>query len=423
MERETTDLEYKEKYTPAFLKTVSAFANYCDGRIVFGVSDDGVIVGVHDPKTLCLDIENSINDSIDPRPDYRLTVDDKKKTVTLWVSEGMGKPYCYRNKAYKRNDSATVPVDRIEFSRLILEGQNQSYEQLQTPEKSLTFHLLESELRDKLNINEFDADTLKTLELSDRYTNLNNAAALLADINNYNIIDIIRFGESIDEISERIELNNISVLHAYEEAIHVFTRYYKIEKIVGARREQIEWIPEKAYREAVANSIVHRVWDTRGSIQIGMYKDRIEITSPGGLPSNISKEEYLRGRVSVLRNPILAGVFARLGIIEKFGTGIRRIKECYKDCVAKPVFEIYDNSISLILPVTTAVISLDSQETEIAKILSPNKIMSRGEIEDISGMERTKIIRILNRLIKNGTVEKIGVGRGTKYLLGKNIIE
>lgn len=419
MNRETRNLEYKESMSSSFLKTVSAYANYCDGRIIFGISDSGDVIGVPDPQALCLDIENSINDNIDPRPDFRLTVDTKRRTVTLFVYEGVNKPYCYKNIAYKRSDSASIAVDRLEFSRLILEGENKTYEQLNTTESNLSFHLLESELKEKLNISEFDEDTLKTLELCDGKGAANNAAALLADQNHYGIFDIVRFGESIDEISERIVLENISILAAYEEAITAFARYYQKERISGARRERIELIPEKAYREALANSLVHRTWDVAQNIQIGMFKDRIEITSPGGLPSNLSREEFLRGRVSVLRNPIIASVFARLGIIEKFGTGIRRINECYRDMTVKPTFEVYDHSISLTLPVVHAAASLDTQEKKIADFLFPNKVMTRGELETVSGMERTKVIRILNRLIENQTVEKIGTGRGTRYMLKK----
>ena len=61
-----------------------------------------------------------------------------------------------------------------------------------------------------------------------------------------------------------------------------------------------------------------------------MYEDRIEINSPGGLPEGIPTDEYLYGNISVLRNPIIAGVFYRLDIIEKFGTGITRIKKNMK---------------------------------------------------------------------------------------------
>lgn len=71
-----------------------------------------------------------------------------------------------------------------------------------------------------------------------------------------------------------------------------------------------------------------------------MYEDQIEISSPGGLPAGVSKEEYLYGNISVLRNPIIAGVFDRLNIIEKFGTGIARINEEYLHSMAKPLFDV-----------------------------------------------------------------------------------
>ena len=65
-----------------------------------------------------------------------------------------------------------------------------------------------------------------------------------------------------------------------------------------------------------------------------MFNDHIEVVSPGGLPTGISEEEYLVDTVSVRRNPILANVFYRLGIIEAFGTGIRRIKNAMKTAQA-----------------------------------------------------------------------------------------
>ena len=71
-----------------------------------------------------------------------------------------------------------------------------------------------------------------------------------------------------------------------------------------------------------------------------MYEDRIEINSPGGLPAGISSEEYLFGNISVLRNPIIAGVFYRLNIIEKFWTGIARINEEYGQSIPNPNFDV-----------------------------------------------------------------------------------
>ncbi len=86
--KESRQLEFKENITNTFLKTVSAYANYSGGEIVFGVSDNGDIKGIDNPVSACLDIENRINDSINPVPDYRLEVDEAKSVIRLIVQEG-----------------------------------------------------------------------------------------------------------------------------------------------------------------------------------------------------------------------------------------------------------------------------------------------------------------------------------------------
>ena len=79
----------KEKLSSTFLKTVSAYANYGDGVIEFGITDEGSVVGVDDINKTCLTIENKINDSISPVPDYSITVDEERGVVSLKVFEGI----------------------------------------------------------------------------------------------------------------------------------------------------------------------------------------------------------------------------------------------------------------------------------------------------------------------------------------------
>ena len=257
--RETRILEFKEKITNTFLKTVSAFSNYDGGVILFGVDDDGNIKGLSNAKQACLDIENKINDSISPQPNYTLEIQNNEQTIKLNVKSGLQKPYLYKSKAYKRNDTSTIEVDTLEFSRLVLEGKNIRFEELPCKDQKLSFEILQSNLKEKIQIETFNKDTLKTLNLYDDVNGFNNAAGLLADKNHFPGIDIVKFGENISIIQKRITFENTSVLDIYEKALSVFRDYYQYEVIQGADRKMVEKIPEAAFREAVANALIHRL--------------------------------------------------------------------------------------------------------------------------------------------------------------------
>lgn len=417
--RESKYLEYKENLTSnTFLKTVSAYANYGEGKIVFGIDDSGIVIGISDPVNECLYLENKINDSIKPVPEYNLEIQDDS-TIILTVFEGMYKPYLYKGKAYKRNDSSTIEVERLEYNRLVLEGSNQSFEELTSSDQQLTFSKLSTELIRVMGIEQLTKDILKTLELYSDQNGFNNAAALLADNNHFKGIDIIRFGDSIDEIMERKTFENVSILSQMEQSIQMFHQYYRYEKIEGMERKSVDKIPEKAFREAVANALVHRMWDIPASIKISMYPDKIEISSPGGLPAGLSEDEYLNGQISLLRNPIIGNVFFRLKYIEKFGTGILRINRAYANALIKPSYQIFSNSIKVILPVISTDYNLNETEKMLLAFLKNRNNLTRKEIEKLSGMEKTKIIRGLNNLIQKNIVQREGNGRGTRYKIKK----
>lgn len=414
--KESRDLELKSTITNTFLKTVSAFSNYNSGKIIFGVDDNGKIIGLENIEELCLDLENKINDNISPKPDFRFIKDTKKNIITLIVEEGFNKPYLYKGKAYKRNDTSTVEVDRIEFNRLTLLGLNQYYEELKAKKQNLKFEVLTKELEEKLSLKNFSKDVLKTLNLYDDKIGYNNAAELFADSNTFSGIDIAKFGKNIDEILDRNLFVNISIISQFQKTLEVFNRYYKYEQILGSERIEKELIPEKAFRETIANALIHRTLDVNSNIRISMYEDKIEVSSPGGLPSGISEKEYLNRQISQLRNPILANIFFRLKYIEMFGTGIRRINESYKDYAVKPAFEIFENSIKITLPIITTKLFLTTDEKIVMDILEKGTILSSGEILQMTEFKKDKLNRLLKKLIQKNYIDVIGNGRGTKYL-------
>ena len=415
--RETRILEFKETITNTFLKTVSAFSNYDGGTVLFGIDDDGNIKGLPDVKQACLDIENKINDSITPQPDYTLEIKNNDQTIKLTVKSGLQKPYLYKSKAYKRNDTATIEVDTLEFSRLVLDGKNIRFEELPCKDQELSFEILHRKLKETVRIENFDKDTLKTLNLYNDGNGFNNAAGLLADKNHFPGIDIVKFGENISIIQKRSTFENVSVLEVYEKAIEVFKDYYQYEVIQGADRKKMEKIPEAAFREAIANALIHRVWDVDSQIRVSMFDDRIEIVSPGGLPSGITEEEYLAGKLSVLRNRNLANVFYRLGFVEIFGTGITRIKQLYAEGLIKPDFEVSENAIKIVLPIFEKNADLTEDEIVIYKLLSKTMLKPISEVAPYVPFGKSKTTKLLKEMCQKGVITVEGKGKGTKYII------
>lgn len=412
--RETNDLEFKREVSKSYLKTVSAFANYRTGRVLFGVDDDGSVIGLADPEGDCLRIEAAINDNLKPVPRFRLDVDDANKTVCLTVFDSPAKPYLYDGKAFCRADSSTVAVSRLEHNRLTLIGANTSFDALESTGQDLSFSLLEGRLVEKTGITRLDGNGLISLELRSPAGAYNNAAALLADENGFPGTDIARFGDSINVILTRRTFAGVSLLAQLDGAMAMFEEYYTYEEIVGENRVRHESIPREAFREAIANALVHRAWDVRGSIKVSMFADRIEVVSPGGLPDGVTEEEYRAGGPSVARNPIIANVFFRLGYIERFGTGIPRIVEAYLATDTSPRFAVRPASVTVVLPVVGTV-SLTADEALMLGRIPKGSSMSRAEIETATGFSRDKTIRLLGALVDKGVLELTGAGRSTRY--------
>ena len=178
-------------------------------------------------------------------------------------------------------------------------------------------------------------------------------------------IDIVKFGQNISIIQKRATFDNISVLDVYDKTLDVFRDYYRYEVIQGAERKNVERIPEAAFREAIANALIHRVWDVESQIRVLMFDDRIEIISPGGLPSGITEEEYLSGKLSVFEENM----------------------------------------------------NLTEDERTVYKILSRTVLKSISEIAPYVSFGKSKTIQILKDLIQKGIVTDEGKGRGTKYII------
>lgn len=408
-------IEFKQDITNTFLKTVSAFANYGGGEIKFGIDDNGKVVGIKNAQEKRIDIENRINDTITPKPNYTIELNNSMNIITLKVQSGLDTPYFYNGKAYKRNNTATIEVDNVELKRLIMKGNNQSFDELEAGKQKLKFIYLKKKINEILKIKDVNKDILKTLNLYNDGVGYNKAAEMLSDSNSFMGVDIAKLSEDNNIFMSRDILNYQSVLKCYDLAINKFEDNYKYDEIKNGKRETKYSIPLDAYREAIANAFVHRTWDVNSCVRIAMYENRIEITSPGGLPTGLSEHEYLYGQVSLLRNPILGNVFYRFHYIEQFGTGIRRINKTYDGFDRSPKYEISDNYIKIVLPSLTKGRTLTNNERIVYELIDDSNKYSSSELVKKSGFSKNKIVRITNILIDKGLIIKEGRGRSTLY--------
>ena len=418
---ETRIKELKREYTDSILKTISAFANYDGGQIVIGIDEiNKEVVNVEDYVSLKLKIENKINDSVAPRPRYEIKVLslEEKNLLEIIVYPGINKPYTYKGVAYQRSDTSTIPVDQTSLVELSLKGRNISYDQLEIDEDDLQFTVLNKKLNEVRPVSNFNKDILITLGLftNNRY---NIAAQLIADSNN-NInlgIDMVRFGSTISEFIDRKTIIGKSILTQYDDAMEIFIKHYpEIEKVEGIKRIKKQSIPYEAYREAIANAIVHRNYSISSNIKIEMYNNRIEIISPGGLPNGVTIENYLKDNLSIPRNTILSQVLYTLGIIEKFGTGIRRMNETYFGYDKKPAFVIKDTFVKVILPNILFNDADMNEEIRILNLMDIKVELTRQDVEDLLKVNKTKAVDLLNKLKADDLVKSVGTGKNVIYI-------
>ena len=228
----------------------------------------------------------------------------------------------------------------------------------------------------------------------------------------------------------------------------------------GVYRQDVYEIPPDAIRELIVNAIVHRSYIDHSSIQIAIYDDRLEITSPGRLPMGQTIERMKRG-YSKIRNEALASAFEYMGYIEHWGSGILRVMQEVRDAgLPEPEFlggdtdlriNIYrngsetgsddgivtglrrdslsDDGIAEEITSKTdaapnaAIAVLPSQKERILDALRKNASISISDAIRILGVQERQAQRILKSLIEEGSAVKIGAARATRYAEAKKRTE
>ena len=210
-------------------------------------------------------------------------------------------------------------------------------------------------------------------------------------------------------------------------------------RVVGLERVQIDEYPEEAIREALVNAIAHRDYEDAGRrIEVNIFKDRIEIISPGDLPGGLTLRKLLSGEAKARsRNPNIAQGLNLLNRMEERGTGIQRMTDfMLNHGLNKPEIKLVDGEVMVILlgpgnDLDRIKIPLDnsriiSHSTE-AKLNDRQKkiviyVLKNGEVTSGWCKKKFNVVydttyRDLSELVELGVLKRIGKGRGTKYVL------
>ena len=339
---ETNRIENKEQLNEDFEQEVIAFLNYKEGGIIYvGIDKNGQVVGVENNDLTQLQIKDRIKNNIQPSTlglfDVTVETIDNKEVIKVIISSGTEKPYYLRKKGrtpegcYIRVGSSKERMTERMIDDMYAKRIKNTLKEIDSPRQELTFNQLKIYYEEhglKLNDN-----YLQNLDLLTSEGKYNYNAFLLADENNVSIKLVKYVGTNKLELLENLEFGNRCLITATQRILDRLdvenTTYAKIEYF--GRKEQ-EKIDSKALKEAVINAIVHNDYSYGNSPIIELYSDRIEITSAGGLPQELSQEEFLEG-VTAPRNKELIRVFKDVDLIENIGSGVLRILDAYdKSC-------------------------------------------------------------------------------------------
>ena len=339
---ETNRIENKEQLNEDFEQEVIAFLNYREGGTIYvGIRKNGQVVGIEDVDLTQLQVKDRIKNNIQPSTlglfDVIVETIDDKEVIKVVISSGTEKPYYLRKKGrtpegcYIRIGSSKERMTFDMIDEMYARRVKNSLKEIESPRQDLSFRQLKIYYEENgMKLNDNFAKNLNLLTNDGKY---NYNAYLLADENNISIKLVKYLGTNKLELIENHEYGYCCIITAtyriLERLVAENTVYAKIEY---KGRKEVEMIDSKALKEAVINAIVHSDYTFNTSPIIELYSDRIEITSGGGLPQELSQEEFLEG-VTAPRNKELIRVFKDVDLIENIGSGVLRILDAYdKSC-------------------------------------------------------------------------------------------
>jgi len=440
-EGEGYNLEFKESDSSDLAKEICAFANATGGKILIGVTDKGEIKGINITNRLKSQIVD-IARNLDPK--LEISLEEVGNILVVNIPEGKNKPYSVNGKFFMRYGPNSQQLGRDEIRDLFhKEGLvkfdikvNSTFQiDKDLSQKAFDTFLRLSKIspileRKKIlqNLSLLEDGQMKNVgvllfckKITDFFPNATISCVLFQGDDKYKIIDQREFD---------------SDLHTnYQNAFAYLRSKLNTEYIIrgGPREEKLE-LPEEALREAILNAIAHRDYFSPANIQINIFKNRVEITNPGGLIGNITVKDLFER--SIPRNHLLFGLMQRLELVEKAGSGLVRIQRAMKEYkLSNPTIKADKNWFSIAFKRPDlekesyeqrmggqkkwsdrwSEKELTERQIAVLRLLQENPVLSRRELAEKLGINQSAVQKHLEALKEKGVLKRVGGAKGGSW--------
>ncbi len=430
---ENERVEFKRSAdTRSLAETICAFLNTNGGIIVMGVGDDGRIFGV-DPTKAREKVSEALG-SIKPYPKVRTeTIKIGSKTLLIVYVGKSDKIHSYRNLVYVRIGASNRPLSVEELIERASESLIVRFDELPSsaPPEAIDRELVKEFLdkRERIRGVKVRGTIEENLELLKIVTRKN--AELVPT--NGGILFFSKYPQRwIPQAKVHLMWFNDESMTSYRDSRFFEGPIWKIiddieeyfyknlrrigGEVIGWKRTEVMEYPVRALREAVTNAIIHRNYFDPSEVKIFIFPMRIVIRNPGSFPPGVTPDNPVHRP----RNPLIAQYMYDIGYIEKYGYGIKMMKEeCEKHPLVKLEFNIRPYMTEVIFRKTRKEIILDNIDREIIRLLRENGELSSGEIAEKLGKTKPTIIKHLKKLLGLGLVEVKGKGPTRRYKLSQ----
>lgn len=433
---EKQNIEYKSSWHDKYLEWVCGFANAQGGEIYIGKEDSGKVTGVEGYKKLMEDIPNKIRNHMGISADVNLLQEDDKYYIEI-VVQPYSVPISLHGQYFYRSGSVKMELTGNSLNEFLLKRSGLTWDEVTEPratfddidEKSFKAYLVMAKEKDRLP--DVEGLTMKDIFSKLRLTKngeLTRAAIILfgKDPRGFSTNAFVKIGYFKGDADLRfqdVEEGNIIVLlkSVLERLDHKYlTRSIEFKGML--RLEHSEY-PIPALREMLLNALVHRKY--MGSfIQIRVYDDKITIWNDGRLPEEITLESLKHVHSSYPRNPLIADVCFKGGLIDSWGRGtVRIIETCKEAGLPEPELTERDGGFLVTLfkdnltEEQLVKLGLNVRQVKAVQYVKERGKITNKEYQEINNTSERTASRDLEELFQKSVFDRIGDGKSTHYIL------